>query len=114
MSTSTGARHGGDERAGCLRGERETKVSGETERGRVRGLTLGLDRDALGVDGREVGVLEERDEVRLGSLLERHDGRRLEAEVRLEVLRDLADEALEAVVVERRGCQSNIAGETSV
>ena len=45
---------------------------------------LGLDGDALGVDRGQVGVLEERDEVRLGGLLQRHDGRRLEAEVRLE------------------------------
>ena len=48
------------------------------------GEILGLDGDALGVDGREVGVLEERDEVGLGSLLEGHDGGRLEAEVGLE------------------------------
>jgi hypothetical protein len=56
---------------------------------------LGLDGDALGVDGSQVGVLEERDEVGLGGLLEGHDGRRLEAEVRLEVLGDLTDEPLE-------------------
>ena len=54
------------------------------------------DRDTLGVDGGEVGVLEKRDEVRFGRLLERSDGRGLEAEVGLEVLSDLADEALEA------------------
>ena len=47
------------------------------------------------MDGAEVGVLEETDEVRLGRLLKREDGVRLEAEVRLEVLGDLADEALE-------------------
>ena len=39
--------------------------------------------DALGVDGREVRVLEERDEVRLGRLLEGEDGGRLEAQIRL-------------------------------
>ena len=33
--------------------------------------------------GGKVGVLEEGDEVRLGGLLERHDGRGLEAEVSL-------------------------------
>ena len=33
-----------------------------------------LDGDTLGVDGSEVGVFEERDEVRLGGLLEGHDG----------------------------------------
>ena len=47
------------------------------------------------MDGAQVGVLEERDEVGLHRLLERADGRALEAEVALEVLRDLTDEALE-------------------
>jgi len=61
---------------------------------------LGEDGDTLGVDRAEVGVLEETDEVRLGRLLERHDGRRLKAEVRLEVLGDLADEALERELAE--------------
>jgi len=55
---------------------------------------LGLDSDTLGVDGAEVGVLEERDQVSLNGLLKSADGRRLEAEVRLEVLSDLADETL--------------------
>ena len=53
------------------------------------------DGDTLGVDGAEVGVLEQRDEVGLNRLLEGADGRRLEAEVRLEVLGNLADETLE-------------------
>merc|ERR1719408_128324 len=53
------------------------------------------DRHALRVDGAEVGVLEEADQVRLRRLLEREDRGRLEAKVRLEVLRDLAHEALE-------------------
>ena len=52
------------------------------------------DGHAAGVHGAEVGVLEEADHVRLASLLERHHGVGLEAEVRLEVRRDLADEAL--------------------
>lgn len=53
--------------------------------------TYRLDGDTLGVDGAEVGVLEEGDEVRLDRLLERADGRALEAEVGLEVLSDFAD-----------------------
>ena len=61
---------------------------------------LGHDGDSLGVDGAEVGVLEETDEVGLGGLLEGHDGGGLEAEVRLEVLGDLADEALEGELAE--------------
>jgi hypothetical protein len=56
---------------------------------------LALDSDTLGVDGAEVGVLEERDEVSLDRLLESADGRALEAEVGLEVLSNLADETLE-------------------
>jgi hypothetical protein len=56
---------------------------------------LALDGDTLGVDGAEVGVLEERDEVGLDRLLESADGRRLEAEVRLEVLGNLTNETLE-------------------
>ena len=44
---------------------------------------LGHDGDALGVDGAQVGVLEEADQVRLGCLLEGEDGGGLEAKVRL-------------------------------
>ena len=40
---------------------------------------LGHDGDALGVDGAQVGVLEEANEVGLRGLLERDDGRRLES-----------------------------------
>ena len=56
---------------------------------------LGHDGDALGVDGAEVGVLEEANEVRLSGLLEGEDGGSLEPQVGLEVLGDLADQALE-------------------
>ena len=49
---------------------------------------LGLDGDTLSVDGAQVGVLEERDEVGLGGLLESHDGRGLEPQVGLEILSD--------------------------
>jgi hypothetical protein len=47
------------------------------------------------VDGAEVGVLEDADEVGLRSLLEGHDGGRLEPQVGLEVLSDLTDQTLE-------------------
>jgi hypothetical protein len=47
------------------------------------------------VDGAQVGVFEERDEVGLNGLLKGADGRRLEAEIRLEVLSNLTDETLE-------------------
>jgi hypothetical protein len=90
----------------------------------TRGVTrtnLGLDRDTLGVDGCEVGaggrkqvshrrrwreqggssLLEERDEVSLGTLLQGANRGRLEAEVGLEVLSDLTDKTLEAGLVRK-------------
>ena len=63
---------------------------------------LGLDGDTLGVDGSEVGVLEEADEVSLRGLLEGSNGGRLEAEVSLEVLGDLANEALEGELADQK------------
>ena len=63
---------------------------------------LGHDGDALGVDGAEVGVLEEPDEVGLGGLLQRGDGGALEAEVGLEVLRDLPHQALEGQLADEQ------------
>ena len=56
---------------------------------------LGHDGDTLGVDGAQVGVLKQTNEVSLASLLEGHDGGALEAQVSLEVLGDLTDQTLE-------------------
>lgn len=56
---------------------------------------LGHNGYPLGVDGAQVGVLEEADQVSLGGFLQSHDSRGLEAEVSLEVLGNLTDEALE-------------------
>ena len=53
------------------------------------------DGDTLGVDGAQVGVFEEADEVCFGGFLEGRDGGRLEPEVSLEVLGNLTDETLE-------------------
>ena len=62
----------------------------------------GHDCDALGVDGAQVGVLEQADEVGLGGLLEGEEGKGLDAEVvavgGFEVGGDLADEALEGAL----------------
>ena len=63
---------------------------------------LGHDGDTLGVDGAQVGVLEETDEVGLGSLLKGKDGRSLEAKVALEVLGDLANETLEGELADEQ------------
>jgi hypothetical protein len=45
---------------------------------------------------REVITFKKRNEVGFGRLLQSHDGRRLKAQVGLEVLSDLSDETLEA------------------
>lgn len=63
---------------------------------------LALDGDTLSVDGAEVGILEEGDEVSLDGLLEGADGGRLEAQVRLEVLSDFTDEALEGELADEQ------------
>jgi len=47
------------------------------------------------VDSAQVGVLEEGDKVGLNGFLQSADGRRLEAEVGLEILSDFTDETLE-------------------
>ena len=54
------------------------------------------------MDGAEVGVLEEAHEVGLGGLLQRRDGGALEAEVGLEVLRDLPHQALEGQLADEQ------------
>jgi len=56
---------------------------------------LGHDGHTLGVDGSQVGVLEQANQVGLGSLLEGKHRRALEAKVGLEVLGNLTHQALE-------------------
>ena len=56
---------------------------------------LGHDGDTLGVDGAQVGVLKQTDEVSLAGLLQSHDGRALETQISLEILSDLTDQTLE-------------------
>ena len=56
---------------------------------------LGHDGHTLGVDGAEVGVLKETNQVGLRGLLKSHDSRGLETEVSLEVLGNLPHQALE-------------------
>ena len=62
---------------------------------------LGHNGDALGVNGAQVGVLEQANQVSLCGLLKRHDSSALEAEIRLEILGDFTNEALEGKL-ERR------------
>jgi hypothetical protein len=54
------------------------------------------------VDGAEVGVLKKPDKVRLCGLLEGHDGGTLEPQVRLELLGNLTDEALEGELADEK------------
>jgi histone H3 len=54
------------------------------------------------MDGAEVGILEEGDEVGFDGLLEGTDGGALEAEVGLEVLRDFTDKTLEGELSDQK------------
>ncbi len=56
---------------------------------------FGHDGDSLGVDGAQVGVLKQTDQISLAGLLQGHDSGALEAQVRLEILRDFSHQALE-------------------
>jgi len=53
------------------------------------------------MDGTKVGVLKEGDEVSLNGLLESADGRRLEAEIALEVLGNFTDQTLEGELADQ-------------
>jgi hypothetical protein len=53
------------------------------------------DGNTFGVNRAQVGVLEQANQVRLSGLLQRQDGSGLESQVRLELLRQLAHQALE-------------------
>ena len=63
---------------------------------------LGHDGDTLGVDGAQVGVLEQTDQVGLAGFLQSHDGRALEAQIGLEVLSDLTDQTLEGQLADQQ------------
>jgi len=63
---------------------------------------LALDGDTLGVNGAQVGVLEERNKVGLNGLLKSADGGGLEAQVGLEVLSDFTDETLEGELADQQ------------
>ena len=56
---------------------------------------LGHDGHSLGVDGAQVSILKESDEVSLASFLEGHNGRALKTQVGLEILCNFTDQTLE-------------------
>lgn len=63
---------------------------------------LGHDGDSLGVDGAQVGVLEQTNQVGLRCFLESHHGRRLESKVGFEVLGDLTNQPLEGQLADEK------------
>ena len=63
---------------------------------------LGHDGNSLGVDGAEVGVLEESNEISLSGLLEGKDSRRLESKIILELRSYLSDESLEGKLSDQK------------
>ena len=60
------------------------------------------DGNPLGVDGAEVGVLEESHKVSLAGLLQSHHSRALEAQVSLEILGDLTNQPLEGQLADQQ------------
>jgi hypothetical protein len=56
---------------------------------------LGHDGDALGMDGTEVSVFEQTDQVRLRCFLQRQHRMALEPQVSLKILSNLTDQPLE-------------------
>jgi len=63
---------------------------------------LGHDGDTLGVDGAQVGVLEQPNQVGLAGLLQGTDGSGLEPQVSLEILSNLPDQPLEGQLADEQ------------
>jgi len=63
---------------------------------------FGHDSNTLGVDGAQVGVLKQADQVGLASLLKSSNSSRLEPEIGLEVLGDLPDQTLEGELADEQ------------
>jgi hypothetical protein len=61
---------------------------------------LGEDGDALGVNGAQIGILKESDQVCFRGFLERHDGSCLKPQFILEILCNFTNEALEGQLAE--------------
>ena len=63
---------------------------------------LGHDGDPLGVDGAQVGILKQTNQVGFAGLLEGTDSSRLESEVSLEILGDFSDQTLEGKLADQQ------------
>jgi hypothetical protein len=89
-----------NERKGTLRRSLSTfttDAAGELD-------VLGHDGHTLGVDGCQVGILKQTNQVSLGGFLQSQDGRGLEAEIGLEVLSNFANQALEGELADEELC----------
>ena len=60
-----------------------------------------MDGDTLGVDGSQVGIFKETDEVSFRGFLESTNSRRLETEISLEVLSNFSNETLEGQLADQ-------------
>ena len=65
--------------------------------------------DTLGVDGAKIGIFKEGDEVSLHGFLEGTDGRRLKAEIGLEVLCNFTNKTLEWQLADQKLCRLLVA-----
>ncbi len=63
---------------------------------------FGHDGDSFGVDGAQVGVLKQTDQVSLAGLLQGHDSGALEAQICLEVLSDFSHQTLEGQLADQQ------------
>ena len=63
---------------------------------------LGHDGHTLGMDGAQVGVLEQTDQVSLAGFLQGHDGGALETQIGLEVLSDFTHQTLEGQFADQK------------
>ena len=62
---------------------------------------LWLDGNTLGMNGTQVSVLKESNEVSLGGLLQGSNSSALESQISLEILRDFSNEALEGELADQ-------------
>ena len=63
---------------------------------------FGHDGNPLSMDGAEVSVLKQTNQISLAGLLEGHDGRALESQIGLEILSDLTDQTLEGKLADQK------------
>ena len=87
-----------------LGGPEKDRCDGEEEKNFLSSLAsdssgqldvLGHDGDTLGMDGAQVGIFKETDQVGFTGFLKGHDGRALESEISFEVLGNFSHQTLE-------------------